>query len=126
MKNRQPFELRRVLIVYNFLQVLFSIWLFNEASMTGWFTGYSFRCQPVDYSRSPTAMRVSAIYLSSCHSFVFAHQILRCNFFFFGFFVPSIDFTSDVVDYSHLNIFKRMIETDHTIAKFKKKRINKN
>lgn len=59
MENRKPFELRKVLIVYNFLQVIFSCWLFYEASSTGWLIGYSFRCQPVDYSRSPVAMRVS-------------------------------------------------------------------
>lgn len=58
MENRKPFELRKVLIVYNFLQVLFSTWLFYEACVTGWFNGYSLTCQPVDYSRSPTALRV--------------------------------------------------------------------
>lgn len=30
MENRKPFQLRNVLIVYNFLQVLFSAWLFYE------------------------------------------------------------------------------------------------
>lgn len=30
MENRKPFELKNVLIVYNFLQVLFSAWLFYE------------------------------------------------------------------------------------------------
>lgn len=59
MENRKPFELRKVLIVYNFLQVIFSCWLFWEASSAGWFNGYNLRCQPVDYSRSVTAMRVS-------------------------------------------------------------------
>lgn len=59
MQNRQPFELRKVLIVYNFLQVIFSCWLFYEASINGWFSGYSLRCQPVDYSLSPKAVRVS-------------------------------------------------------------------
>lgn len=117
MEKRQPFELRRVLIVYNFLQVLFSIWLFNEASMTGWFTGYSFRCQPVDYSRSPTAMRVRAIYLSSCHSFVFAHQILRCDFFFV-FFCAKHRF---YIRCGCLFTFKHFQTNDRTIAKFKKK-----
>lgn len=58
MEDRKPFKLREVLIVYNFLQVLFSCWLFYEACVTGWFNGYSYTCQPVDYSRSPEAMRV--------------------------------------------------------------------
>lgn len=65
MEDRKPFKLREVLIVYNFLQVVFSTWLFYEACMAGWFTGYSFTCQPVDYSRTPAAMRVCAVYIYS-------------------------------------------------------------
>lgn len=30
MENRKPYELKNVLIVYNFLQVIFSAWLFYE------------------------------------------------------------------------------------------------
>ncbi|XP_073951558.1 very long chain fatty acid elongase 7-like [Choristoneura fumiferana] len=59
MENRKPFELQQVLIWYNLIQVIFSIWLFNESLMSGWFTTNSFRCQPVDYSRSPIAMRTA-------------------------------------------------------------------
>jgi len=58
MKNRKPYELRGVLIVYNALQVLFSTWLFYEYGQSGWFHSYSYRCQPVDYSRSELAMRM--------------------------------------------------------------------
>ncbi|KAJ8732828.1 hypothetical protein PYW07_015427 [Mythimna separata] len=57
MENRKPFELKRILIFYNLFQVLFSIWLFRESLKSGWFTTYSFRCQPVDYSNSPDAIR---------------------------------------------------------------------
>lgn len=32
MENRKPFNLRRVMIWYNFFQVIFSTWLFNEVS----------------------------------------------------------------------------------------------
>lgn len=32
MENRKPYELKNVLIVYNFLQVIFSAWLFYEVS----------------------------------------------------------------------------------------------
>lgn len=58
MENRKPFQLRGVLIVYNFIQVVFSCWLFYEACIAGWLTGYSWRCQQVDFSNSPTALRV--------------------------------------------------------------------
>lgn len=30
MENRKPFILRKTLIIYNFLQVIFSTWLFYE------------------------------------------------------------------------------------------------
>ncbi|XP_058974598.1 elongation of very long chain fatty acids protein 7 isoform X1 [Musca domestica] len=59
MENRKPFELRKVLVVYNFLQVLFSMYLFYEASIGGWLNGYSFTCEPVDYSYSPKAIRTA-------------------------------------------------------------------
>ncbi|XP_058806698.1 elongation of very long chain fatty acids protein AAEL008004-like isoform X3 [Phymastichus coffea] len=58
MENRKPFQLKNVLIVYNFFQVLFSAWLFYESLMGGWWGEYSFRCQPVDYSDNPTAIRM--------------------------------------------------------------------
>jgi len=60
MEDRKPFKLREVLIVYNFIQVVFSSWLFYEACVAGWFSGYSFTCQPVDYSRSPEALRMAS------------------------------------------------------------------
>lgn len=59
MEKRKPFQLRKTLIIYNFLQVVFSTWLFYEAIIAGWFTTYSFRCQPVDYSNSPKALRTA-------------------------------------------------------------------
>ncbi|KAL1465454.1 hypothetical protein WDU94_005027 [Cyamophila willieti] len=59
MENRKPFQLRKTLIVYNFFQVLFSSWLFYEAMDAAWYRNYSFKCQPVDYSTSPNAMRVA-------------------------------------------------------------------
>lgn len=59
MKNRNPFQLRNVIVIYNFIQVLFSLWLFYEAGMSGWLTGYSYRCAAVDYSTSPAAIRMA-------------------------------------------------------------------
>ncbi|KAJ3626133.1 hypothetical protein MTP99_016651 [Tenebrio molitor] len=59
MKNRKPFQLKKVILVYNLLQVLLSTYLFYEMGMSGWFTGeYSLRCQPVDYSNEPSALRM--------------------------------------------------------------------
>ncbi|KAH0956007.1 hypothetical protein HN011_009530 [Eciton burchellii] len=58
MENRKPFQLKNILIVYNLFQVIFSAWLFYECLMGGWWDQYSFRCQPVDYSNSSTAIRM--------------------------------------------------------------------
>ncbi|XP_066155616.1 very long chain fatty acid elongase AAEL008004-like [Euwallacea fornicatus] len=58
MENRKPFELKKLLIYYNLFQVMFSMWLFYEASVSGWLNHYSLKCQPVDYSPSPLAMRM--------------------------------------------------------------------
>ncbi|KAK3913334.1 Elongation of very long chain fatty acids protein [Frankliniella fusca] len=60
MANRKPFDLRNVLIAYNAFQVIFSSWLFYEACDGGWLNGYSLRCEPVDYSTTPEAMRVAS------------------------------------------------------------------
>ncbi|XP_065074750.1 very long chain fatty acid elongase AAEL008004 isoform X1 [Ochlerotatus camptorhynchus] len=59
MENRKPFQLKNTLILYNFVQVFFSAWLFYEIGISGWLTGhYDFRCQPVDYSNHPSTLRM--------------------------------------------------------------------
>ncbi|KAG4080014.1 hypothetical protein HA402_006326 [Bradysia odoriphaga] len=57
MSNRKPYKLERLLIVYNFLQVLVSVYIFFEGMEAAWLTRYSWRCQPVDISESKEAMR---------------------------------------------------------------------
>jgi len=60
MANRKPFKMTNLLIVYNFVQVLFSVYLTWEAVTHAYFLGnYSFKCEPVDRSRSPLAMRAT-------------------------------------------------------------------
>jgi len=50
MKNREPYEIKNIIIGYNLFQTLFSLWGFTE----GWkfyISGdYSWTCQPIDYS----------------------------------------------------------------------------
>lgn len=99
MENRKPFELRKVLIVYNFAQVIFSAWLFYEviiiilnkinkknnihlfiiislqSCIGGWLNGYNLRCEPVDYSYTPKALRVSKFKFYNL-------RILKTNLFF--------------------------------------------
>ncbi|KAJ3642782.1 hypothetical protein Zmor_025537 [Zophobas morio] len=59
MENRKPFDLKYILIFYNLVQVIFSLYLFHESAVAGWLNHYSFKCQPVDYSRNPLAMRMA-------------------------------------------------------------------
>ncbi|XP_055698226.1 elongation of very long chain fatty acids protein 7-like isoform X2 [Phlebotomus papatasi] len=59
MKDRKPLQLKNTLIVYNAIQVLLSVWLVYEGLESGWRKYYNFRCQPVDYSKNPIAMRMA-------------------------------------------------------------------
>ncbi|XP_032672912.1 elongation of very long chain fatty acids protein AAEL008004 [Odontomachus brunneus] len=59
MEHRKPYQLKNVLVLYNFLQVLISIWLFLEGLDGAWLKDYNWKCQPVDFSYSPDALRVA-------------------------------------------------------------------
>lgn len=74
MTNRKPYQLNAVLVVYNAVQVIFSVIMLWEHLMSGWLQEYSYRCQPVDYSHSPTALRMANLcwwyYLSKFTEFM--------------------------------------------------------
>ncbi|KAJ7988177.1 hypothetical protein DPEC_G00320900 [Dallia pectoralis] len=59
MENHKPFDLKNTMIVYNFSIVGFSLYMIYEYLMSGWATGYSYRCDPVDYSNNPPAVRMA-------------------------------------------------------------------
>ncbi|XP_067008076.1 very long chain fatty acid elongase 7 [Anabrus simplex] len=59
MKDRKPFELKNVLLAYNVFQVVFSCYLVWEGLHGGWMHYYNFRCQSVDYSDNPIALRMA-------------------------------------------------------------------
>jgi len=79
MKNRKPLELRRLLIFYNFFMVIFSAWMCYELWVSGWGSGYSYRCQPVDYSNTPKALRMAR----ACWWYYFSKFIEFTDTFFF-------------------------------------------
>uniref|UniRef100_A0A3P8R3K1 Elongation of very long chain fatty acids protein 1 n=1 Tax=Astatotilapia calliptera TaxID=8154 RepID=A0A3P8R3K1_ASTCA len=58
MANRKPFQLKEPMIVYNFLLVALSIFIVYEFLMSGWATTYTWRCDAVDTSNSPQALRM--------------------------------------------------------------------
>lgn len=56
MKHREPYEITKIMLIYNFIQTVFSGWLFIRACYL-WFGGsYNWNCEPVDYSQNPTAL----------------------------------------------------------------------
>lgn len=56
MKDREPFDLRKLMIAYNFIMVYVSFVLFYKLGVHGWFGKYNYKCQPVDYSNSEDAV----------------------------------------------------------------------
>merc|ERR1711892_1586593 len=57
MQDREPYQIKGIMLVYNLFQTLFSTWMFME----GWgfyvSGNYNWQCEPVDYSNGPTAKR---------------------------------------------------------------------
>lgn len=58
MAGRKPFDLKKIMVVYNFGLVFFSIFIVYEFLMSGWATGYTYQCDPIDTSNSPRALRM--------------------------------------------------------------------
>ncbi|CAF2320931.1 unnamed protein product [Rotaria sp. Silwood2] len=56
MKNKRPFELREFMFIYNVVQVIFCTYITYQATYVWIKERYSFLCQPIDFSESPTAM----------------------------------------------------------------------
>ncbi|KAL0892510.1 hypothetical protein ABMA27_015612 [Loxostege sticticalis] len=59
MKDRPPFNLDKILIVYNGLQVIGCFYLFVSAIYYAWGWDYRWVCEPVDYSNNEKALRVA-------------------------------------------------------------------
>merc|ERR1719419_685165 len=57
MENREPYQIKNILLVYNFLQTIFSFWMFREGWKFYVSGNYSLHCEPVDYSNKPEAIR---------------------------------------------------------------------
>ncbi|MGH0161028.1 UNVERIFIED_CONTAM: hypothetical protein FKN15_040361 [Acipenser sinensis] len=58
MANRKPYDLKGVMVAYNFFLVAFSIFIVYEFLMSGWATDYTWKCDPVDFSNSPQGLRM--------------------------------------------------------------------
>ncbi|MBN3293599.1 ELOV1 protein, partial [Polypterus senegalus] len=75
MANRKPFDLKGIMVVYNFAMVAFSAFIVYEFLMSGWTTDYTWRCDPIDVSDSPQALRMVRV----------------AWFFFFSKFIELLD-----------------------------------
>ncbi|KAI4561266.1 hypothetical protein MJG53_012330 [Ovis ammon polii x Ovis aries] len=92
MENRKPFELKKAMITSFYTLVSncviecgISKYISLEGIqllpfiMSGWGTGYSFRCDIVDYSQSPTALRM----VRTCWLYYFSKFIELLDTIFF-------------------------------------------
>jgi len=59
MKHRQPYNMRVLMVLYNFVMILLSLYLFLKLGFLGWFGHYDYKCQPVDYSNSTRAIEMA-------------------------------------------------------------------
>lgn len=58
MANRKPFRLNTLMIIYNLSMVLFNGVIVYEFLMSGWATTFTWRCDLIDTSDSPQALRM--------------------------------------------------------------------
>ncbi|XP_058492769.1 elongation of very long chain fatty acids protein 7a isoform X2 [Solea solea] len=77
MENRKAFDLKGLLIFYNFGVVALSLYMIYEFVMAGWGTGYTFRCDLIDYS--PQGVRMAA----ACWLYYFSKFIEMLDTVFF-------------------------------------------
>ncbi|XP_046679322.1 elongation of very long chain fatty acids protein AAEL008004-like [Homalodisca vitripennis] len=67
MADRKPFNLDKLMIVYNLFQVIASAFIFVEGFRLGWGRDYNYLCQPVDWSDTPHNRKiVFIVYLYFC------------------------------------------------------------
>lgn len=58
MAKHKPFQLNTVMIVYNFSMVILNGYIVYEFMMSGWATTFTWRCDLIDPSNSPQALRM--------------------------------------------------------------------
>jgi len=63
MKNREPFQIKTLIQLYNVFVTLLSAYMFYEICMSGWFTHYNWVCQEVETDPDPNSpgMRMAAV-----------------------------------------------------------------
>ncbi|XP_043249736.1 uncharacterized protein LOC122395889 [Colletes gigas] len=59
MEKRKPFELKRIMQIYNLVQIMCCSYVLYKALIMIWIIKYNIVCEPVDYSYTPNAIEVS-------------------------------------------------------------------
>lgn len=109
MKNRKPFELKNTLVVYNAIQVVFSVYLVHEGMEAGWRKHYNFTCQLVDYTNDSRALRVSHILVGLLVQYLGAfYKIRNANILIFKPF-PLLILVEDL---------KKIVKVNHLVIRF--------
>ncbi|CAH2074981.1 unnamed protein product, partial [Iphiclides podalirius] len=64
MKNREPFEMKIIIKLYNLFHIMLSMFIFREACVEVFFRDFSLFCHRVNQSTDPTTLRLlSAVWL---------------------------------------------------------------
>ncbi|KAK0068480.1 elongation of very long chain fatty acids protein 4 [Biomphalaria pfeifferi] len=80
MKQHQPWDLRSLIVVYNFFLVILSAFMVYEFVMSSWTVpGFSLACQRIDYSYDPNSIRLAG----ACWWFYFSKLIELMDTVFF-------------------------------------------
>ncbi|KAG4079957.1 hypothetical protein HA402_006269 [Bradysia odoriphaga] len=65
MRDRKPFNLDTLMIVYNIIQIIACCLLLKQAWTHAYAKGYSLFCEPVDFSMNPDSIEVAR----GCHAY---------------------------------------------------------
>ncbi|XP_053294774.1 elongation of very long chain fatty acids protein 1a [Pleuronectes platessa] len=79
MANRKPYSLKPAMLLYNLSMVLLNAYIVLEFLLSGWGTTYTWRCDLVDTSTSPEALRMVQV----CWLFYFSKFIELLDTVFF-------------------------------------------
>ncbi|KAH3882565.1 elongation of very long chain fatty acids protein 4-like isoform X1 [Dreissena polymorpha] len=70
MANREPFQLKWPIVIYNFVCIAINFHIFSELLYNSTVKGYSYSCQTVDYSDDENEVRIAKalwwFYFSKC------------------------------------------------------------
>ncbi|CAH0391946.1 unnamed protein product [Bemisia tabaci] len=59
MEKRKPFNVDRIMIVYNIIQIVLCSWVTIEAfKMIAWSGDFNWMCEPIDYGDNPKTRRI--------------------------------------------------------------------